>query len=56
MPDYEKMYFELAAKVADVVDMLIAAQQRGEDAYIESDEDNTIQLVPSAGEQTQNTP
>lgn len=36
MPDYKTMYFQLAAKVADVIDILIAAQQQGEDTYIES--------------------
>ena len=38
MPDYKKMYFELAAKVADAIDLLIEAQRRGEDSYI--DENN----------------
>ena len=31
MPDYKRMYFQLAAKVADVIDILIEAQQRGEE-------------------------
>lgn len=35
MPDYEKMYFQLAARVADAIDMLVEAQQKGEDDYIE---------------------
>lgn len=35
MPDYKSMYFELAAKVADATDLLIKAQQKGEDAYID---------------------
>ena len=33
MPDYEKMYFQLAARVADAIDILISAQQQGEDEY-----------------------
>lgn len=41
MPDFEKMYFELAAKVADVVDLLIKAQQAGEDAYIADESEPT---------------
>lgn len=36
MADYKTMYFQLAAKVADVIDLLIAAQQQCEDTYIES--------------------
>lgn len=34
MPDYKSMYFQLAASVADVVELLIKAQQRGEDSYV----------------------
>lgn len=37
MPDYRKMYFALAAKVADAVDLLIEALQAGEDAAIDAD-------------------
>jgi len=33
MPDYRKMYFELAAKVEDAVELLVKAQQKGEDDY-----------------------
>ena len=36
MPDYEKMYFELMAKVSDAIDILVKAQLNGEDAYIEA--------------------
>ena len=39
MPDYKKMYFSLAAKVADAIELLTAAQLEGEDAYIESPDD-----------------
>ena len=35
MTDYKSMYFQLAAKVADAVELLTAAQLQGEDAYIE---------------------
>ena len=39
MPDYKKMYFDLMAKVSDVIDALIEIQQKCEDIYIESDEE-----------------
>nr|WP_319489771.1 hypothetical protein [uncultured Caproiciproducens sp.] len=35
MPNYKKMYFELAAKTADAVELLVKAQQKGENDYIE---------------------
>jgi hypothetical protein len=35
MPNYESMYFKLAARVADVVEILIAAQQEGEESYVD---------------------
>jgi len=41
MPDYKKMYFELAAKVADAIDILIEAQQNGESDYVERDSDDS---------------
>ena len=34
MPDYEKLYFRLAARVADAIDLLIAAQRECEDLYV----------------------
>lgn len=37
MPDYKKMYFQLAAKVADAIELLIAAQKQGEESYILDD-------------------
>ncbi|MDR0916179.1 MAG: hypothetical protein LBN02_03200 [Oscillospiraceae bacterium] len=44
MPDFEKMYYELAAKVADAIDLLITAQQRGEDEYVEDIEEPTDEV------------
>jgi hypothetical protein len=38
MPNYEKMYFELAACVADAIELLIKAQQKGEEGYINTAE------------------
>ncbi len=37
MPDYKKMYFQLAAEVASAVELLIQAQRQGENSYIEDD-------------------
>jgi len=42
MPDYKRMYFMLAAKVSDAVNILVAAQQQGEDEYVE----NPSQVTP----------
>lgn len=50
MPNYKKMYFQLAAKVADVVDLLIAAQQQGEDTYVESEDEPVLLNIPSKDE------
>lgn len=36
MPDYKAMYFELAAQVANAIELLIKAQQTGEEAYIKN--------------------
>ena len=41
MPDYQKIYFQLAAKVADAVELLIEAQQQGEDAFVEDNQDES---------------
>jgi hypothetical protein len=37
MPDYKKMYFQLAAKVGNVVDILVEAQRQGETDYVEGE-------------------
>lgn len=34
MPDYKTMYFQLAAKVADALDILLKAQQEGEAEFM----------------------
>jgi len=44
MADYMTMYFKLAGQVSRAVDILIAAQQQGEDMYVES-EDTPITLL-----------
>lgn len=35
MPDYKIMYFQLAAKVADAMDILLKAQQEGEAEFMD---------------------
>ncbi len=37
MTDYKKMYFQLAAKVADAMDLLLKAQQEGEIEYMDGE-------------------
>ena len=37
MPDYKAMYFHLAARVADAVELLVEAQQTGEEAFMRDD-------------------
>ena len=37
MTDYKKMYFQLAAKVADAMDTLLKAQQEGEQEFMEGE-------------------
>lgn len=44
MPDYRKMYFQLAAKVADVAEFLIEAQQQGENDYVK-EKDAVVELA-----------
>lgn len=46
MPDYKAMYFQMAAKVADAVELLIQAQQNGENAYTE--EPRKLTALPKA--------
>ena len=37
MPEYMKMYFQLAAKVADTIDSLQKALQQGESDFMEGE-------------------
>ncbi|ACL18720.1 hypothetical protein DesLBE_2700 [Desulfitobacterium sp. LBE] len=37
MTDYKKMYFQLAAKVADAMDLLLKAQQEGETEFMDGE-------------------
>lgn len=45
MPDYKSMYFQLAARTADATEILMKAQQQGEDSYIENEDTPVIELV-----------
>ncbi|GHV10373.1 hypothetical protein FACS1894217_15800 [Clostridia bacterium] len=51
MPDYKEMYFKLTAKVADAVDLLISAQQEGEEAYLEGSPPILTILTPESQEE-----
>ena len=37
MTDYKRMYFQLAAKVADAMDILLKAQQEGEQVFMDGE-------------------
>ena len=37
MPDYQKMYFQLAAHVSDAIDILLKAQEQGEADFMTSE-------------------
>lgn len=54
MSDYKEMYFKLAGKVADAVELLVTAQQEAEEVYINAsdgvDEETEGQAVVSANE------
>jgi hypothetical protein len=47
MPDYKEMYFKLAAKVANAVDILVEAQQQGE--YDFTEEETPAILLKNSG-------
>ncbi len=44
MPDYKFIYYALAAQVADAIDLLVKAQQCGEENAIK--EDCIIEIAP----------
>lgn len=46
MTDYKKMYFQLAAKVTDAVEILLKAQQEGEAEYMEGEQSPRIKVIP----------
>ncbi|EHQ88988.1 hypothetical protein [Desulfosporosinus youngiae] len=46
MPDFETMYFQLAAKVADVLDILLKAQQEGEREFVSEEPVPGLKVLP----------
>jgi hypothetical protein len=50
MPDYEKMYFKLAARLADVTDLLIEIQRECEELYVENEDKPVLTIVAEDGE------
>jgi len=53
MPDYKKMYFQLAAKVADAIDSLQEALQQGESDFMEG-EPQLIKIAAAKEEKDDN--
>ena len=45
LPDYKTMYYQLAAKVADAVELLISAQQEGESQFAGQNEHSKLVLL-----------
>lgn len=45
LPDYKTMYYELAAKISDAVELLLMAQQQGEIQFTEQNEDSELILL-----------
>ncbi|MDL2219321.1 hypothetical protein LJC04_03145 [Ruminococcaceae bacterium OttesenSCG-928-O06] len=54
--NYKKMYFDLAARVADAIELLIEAQQNAENQYMEEDDMPAITLAPQPPETPDQTP
>lgn len=49
MPDYKEMYFALAAQVADAVELLVKAQQNGEEQYVQGEERPPLEFALKKG-------
>ena len=45
LADYKTMYYNLAAKVADAIELLTAAQQEGEDQFMEYRAQGKLSLI-----------
>lgn len=54
MPDYKKMYFRLFNAITDAINQLENAQKRGEEAYIESNEESLV-ILPEQSSKKRNT-
>mgnify|MGYP007135362177 CR=1 FL=1 len=46
MPDYKKMYFQLAARVSDAVEILLKAQQEGEAQFMAEVRSSEVKVLP----------
>lgn len=46
MPDYKAMYFQLAARMADAIELLTTAQLAAEEAYVNSQPTALMLLSP----------
>ncbi|WP_250228283.1 hypothetical protein [Anaeropeptidivorans aminofermentans] len=42
MPDYKEMYFQLAAKVEDAIELLIEAKRKCEEEYIKDEDTGSL--------------
>ena len=45
LQDYKTMYYQLAAKVADAVELLVSAQQQGERQFVENNDHSELMLL-----------
>ncbi|MHB1314264.1 MAG: hypothetical protein ACYCX2_02115 [Christensenellales bacterium] len=55
MPDYKEMYFQLTGRVAEIIELLIYAQQEGEEEYIDNNEPfEELKQIKRQGESKQN--
>ncbi|AET67447.1 hypothetical protein Desor_1811 [Desulfosporosinus orientis DSM 765] len=45
MLDYRKMYFQLAAKVADAMDILLIAQEEGETEFMNGEPFSGLKII-----------
>lgn len=56
MPDYKEMYFQLAAKVEDAIELLIEAKRKCEEEYIKDEDTGSLkELNNKKPENQQNT-
>jgi hypothetical protein len=49
--DYKEMYYQLAAKVADAVELLLSAQQQGEAQFVKNNEPSELILLKQKQQQ-----
>ena len=56
MPDYKEMYFTLFRAMTKASGILQEAQQKTEQMYMESSEDNLISLLPKEAKEDADAP